>query len=373
MKIAIFSDFFFPKIDGVVRQTTSILEHLHQCGDDVIVFCADFGERRYKGAKIKGLPKIKCPTYPEWPMPIPRKRYIQKELQKFEPDVALIICPTFLGLRAVSIVKQAGVPLAMSHHTDWPTFLKKHGLGFLSEPVWKLIVHLHNRADCNFASSAISRKEMIRRGIHSVHVWPHSLKSGCFGPSYHSERMRDRLLGKHKDNTLLLYVGRVSKEKGLLFLEKIMDARGTLSLAIVGDGPQRKQLEKRLPKDRTVFTGFLEGEELAEAYASADIFIFPSEFETKGFVMLESMASMTPVVACNAGGIPDTIVHGKNGLLYEPGDVKGAIDCIESLISRPSLKEAIARQALSADITFESWDKDLDIMRSMLKKTAEML
>jgi glycosyltransferase involved in cell wall biosynthesis len=140
-------------------------------------------------------------------------------------------------------------------------------------------------------------------------------------------------------------VGRLSPEKQLERLAPILDAVPEARLALVGDGPARPELERLFAGRRVSFLGFLKGEELASAFASADVFVMPSTTETLGFVVLEAMASGCPVVAARAGGIPDLIDHGESGHLYAPEDAEDAIAAIRALLGRPSLRRFISQQA----------------------------
>lgn len=127
--------------------------------------------------------------------------------------------------------------------------------------------------------------------------------------------------GGNPDDTLLIYVGRLGREKRLQDLRKVLDDNSQLRLAIVGQGPYREDLEKIFEGTKTVFMGQLQGEPLWQAFASADMFVMPSDSETLGFVVLEAMASGIPVVGVRAGGVPDLVKEGENGYLVEPGDM----------------------------------------------------
>jgi glycosyltransferase involved in cell wall biosynthesis len=128
------------------------------------------------------------------------------------------------------------------------------------------------------------------------------------------------LTGGQPERTLLLYAGRLAREKRIEWLRPLCDALPDVSLAIVGDGPVREELEERFRGTPTVFTGYLQGEDLSQAYASADLFVFPSATETFGIVILEAMASGLPVVAVGAGGPIDQVHHDRDGYLSDPQD-----------------------------------------------------
>jgi glycosyltransferase involved in cell wall biosynthesis len=155
--------------------------------------------------------------------------------------------------------------------------------------------------------------------------------------------MRHRLGDGRSDQPLLLYVGRLAREKSVESLAWVMDALPDARLALVGDGPDRKRLERVFAKLPVHFAGFLAGDELAAAFASADVFVMPSTTETLGFVALEAMASGVPVVAADAGGLRDVVRDGENGLLYDPRQRKGALAPIQRLLASRGLALELAR------------------------------
>jgi glycosyltransferase involved in cell wall biosynthesis len=162
--------------------------------------------------------------------------------------------------------------------------------------------------------------------------------------------MRQRLLGGRSDTgKLLLYIGRLSAEKQIERIRPVLDAMPEARLALVGDGPYRQQLESLFAGSAATFVGYLAGDELASAYASADAFLFPSSTETLGLVLLEAMAAGCPVVGANRGGIPDIVSDGQNGCLYEPDGVDGGAGSLaaatERLLGDASEREQLRRNA----------------------------
>jgi glycosyltransferase involved in cell wall biosynthesis len=167
--------------------------------------------------------------------------------------------------------------------------------------------------------------------------------------------MRNRLSDGEPNKPLLLYVGRLSAEKQVEKLRDVVHAIPGARMAIVGDGPVRADLEKHFNGTPTVFTGYLRGEELAAAFASTDLFVFPSETETLGLVLLESMASGCPVVACRAGGITDAVQDGHTGFLFDPCDPGALVATVKRALASPSDLEAIRIRARE-DTERHSWE-----------------
>jgi glycosyltransferase involved in cell wall biosynthesis len=157
--------------------------------------------------------------------------------------------------------------------------------------------------------------------------------------------MRKRLTGGNPTLPLMLYVGRLSNEKRLDWLYAPITQLNGVRLAFIGSGPAEAHLRERFKGTNTVFMGYMSGEELAQAYASADVFAFPSDTETLGFVAMEAMASGVPAVGARAGGIPDVIEPGKNGLMFTPGDLGDLTDQLKLLLFNPALRKQLGHQA----------------------------
>ena len=155
----------------------------------------------------------------------------------------------------------------------------------------------------------------------------------------------------------MIYVGRLSAEKQIERIKPVLDNIPGACLALVGDGPYRGQLEKIFENTKTNFIGYLSGEELASAYASGDIFLFPSSTETLGLVLLEAMAAGCPVIGANKGGIPDIINNGINGCLYNPDEKdngeRSLIEATKKILADKNKKEAMRKEARKEA---EQWD-----------------
>ncbi|MBK8024150.1 MAG: glycosyltransferase [Chloroflexi bacterium] len=163
----------------------------------------------------------------------------------------------------------------------------------------------------------------------------------------------------HPDETLLLYVGRISSEKQIDHLRPVLESVPGTRLAIIGDGPARADMEAYFAGTPTKFMGYMKGEPLSQAYASADAFVFPSSMETFGLVVVEAMAAGLPVVASRVGGIPDVVHIGETGYTFDVGDIDGLIDGVRRTVSS---RERIAEMGRSARAFAEtqSWDAMMD-------------
>ncbi|MDY6807137.1 MAG: glycosyltransferase [Cyanobacteriota bacterium] len=344
MKIALFTETFLPKIDGIVTRLCHTVEHLQRLGDDVLIFSPEGGLTEYKGAKIYGVDGFPLPLYPElklaWPTPA-----IGLELERFQPDIVHVANPAVLGLGGLYYAKKFNIPLVASYHTHLPQYLHHYGLGILEGFLWELLKGAHNQAELNLCTSTAMVEELTNHGIERADLWQRGVDTEMFQPHFATAEMRDRLSAGHPDSTLLLYVGRLGAEKEIDRIKPVLEAIPNARLALVGDGPHREALEEHFANTPTHFVGYLRGRELAQAYASADAFIFPSRTETLGLVLLEAMAAGTPVVAARSGGIPDIVTDGVNGYLFDPADDDGAIAATKMLLERSEEREALRDNA----------------------------
>jgi len=252
-----------------------------------------------------------------------------------------------------------------SFHTLYGEFVKQYkGLKALSNVLWWLTREYHNRANLNLTVSSAMQEDLVRRGFRRVELWPPAVDSDLFHPNRASAAMRSRLSGGQADRPLLLTVSRLAPEKNVAFLADLIALLPDVCLAIVGDGPERAALECRFEGTNSRFLGYLRGEELASAYASADAFVYASETETMGNVVLEAMASGLGVVAPNAGGIPNLLSHGTTGFLYRPRDLQGALQFTRELLADHELRSRVGQAARQA-IEERNWEQSVDRVREM--------
>jgi glycosyltransferase involved in cell wall biosynthesis len=353
LRVALITETFLPKIDGIVTRLCHTIRHLRALGHSVLVVAPE-GVREYEGVPVHGVPGIPFPVYPELKLALPRPS-IGAALEAFRPDLVHAINPAVLGLSAFLYADQRGVPLVVSYHTHLPKYLRYYGLGNLEWLMWWLIRNTYNRADLLLATSRAMQRELEQKGIRCVRLWRRGVDTALFHPSRASADTRVRLTEGHPDDKLLLYVGRLSAEKEVERCREVLAAVPGLRLALVGDGPHRQKLQQHFSGTPTHFAGFLQGEELASAFASADAFLLPSQTETLGLVLLEAMAAGCPVVAPRAGGIADIVQDGVTGHLYDPSYRDGATHAVRRLLSDADHHAQIAHRA-RADAELWGWD-----------------
>jgi len=344
MRIALFTETFLPKVDGIVTRLRHTINYLQQGGDQVLVVAPDGGVTEHKGAQVYGVSGMPLPLYPELKLALPRPA-IGEALETFQPDLIHIVNPAVLGLAGLYYAKMMGLPLIASYHTHLPQYLQHYGMGALEGVLWELLKAAHNQAELNLCTSTAMMEELSEHGIQRVALWQRGVDTELFRPHLRSQEMRDYLSQGNPEDPLLLYVGRVSAEKQIDEIKPVLAAIPQARLAIVGDGPHRETLEKHFSDTRTHFVGYLEGETLGAAYASADAFIFPSRTETLGLVLLEAMAAGCPVVAARSGGIPDIVTDSINGYLFDPHDPEGAVTATKRLLETQSERESLRERA----------------------------
>ncbi len=275
--------------------------------------------------------------------------------------------PFAFGFRCHDVLRQANMrtPSVFSFHTLYGEFVKQYKLlKPLSALLWWLMREYHNAADVNLTVSSIMQSELVQRGFERVELWPPAVDSELFHPDRRSVAMRARLSNGRPDRPLLLTVSRLAPEKNVGFLASVLREVPQAALAIVGDGPQRPALEQQFKGLDAHFLGYLKGKELAAAYASADAFVYASETETMGNVVLEAMACGCPVVVPKAGGIPSLVTHRTTGFLYRPGDLKEAAQLTRSVLSDDALRSQVG-QAARQEIEERNWEQSIGRVRQV--------
>ncbi len=345
MKVAFFTETFLPKTDGIVTTLCQTIRHLHRRGHEVLIVAPEGDVVEFEGCRIVAVPGWRFPFYPELRLAFSRSS-VHRILEQFQPDVVHAVEPVCLGIAALYLSGggeggKLRAPLVISYHTDLPKYLKYFGMGFIEPIIWPLLRLRHNRATVNLGTSLPVVRELEQNGIARVALWPGGVDSDRFHPHHRSSAMRAHLSAGHPESPLLLYAGRLSAEKSIERLAPILRAIPQARLALVGDGPHRAALLQHFAGLPVSFAGFLHGDALAQAFASCDAFLMPSQTETLGLVVLEAMASGVPVVAARAGGIPDMIEDGISGFLFDTDSQAAAI--LTRIFNDSTLREAIGR------------------------------
>ena len=359
LKVAVFTETFLPKLDGVVTVICLLLDHLKVHGIEVMVFSPGEHVEEYNGYPVVSItPSVPMPMYPEAWLSIPMKGTF-KTLKEFDPDIIHVANPWCAGLMFIRFSKTLKKPLVMSFHTHLMEMAKFYHLGFIQKPLWSIHRYIYRRADYRVATSKRIVNELESHGFGDTGLWRRGVDATVFSPDYYDEEMRKRLTNGQPDKKLLLFVGRVAAEKQIEQIAHVLDAIPNTHLAIIGDGPFRPNLEKVYAGKSVTFAGYLDGKDLSAAYSVSDIFVFPSAIETFGLVVAEAMSVGLPVVTSDVGGIPELIESGKNGYIFQPNDIKQMISYVQDLVDNPAKgKEmgALARETVKG----LTWDAIMD-------------
>ncbi len=367
MQIAFFSEVFLPKFDGITNTLCRLFDYMEKKDHHSILFAPAGGPVQYASTVVIGLRGIPSVFYPDFQL-VPPVHDVSVYIKAFKPDIIHLVNPVSLCLTGLWYGLEHNIPIVASYQTDIAGFAAQWGLGYLGPMIWSYLRHIHNQADLNLAPSNFTKQELVANQFKNVEIWSRGVDTTLYSPSKYSKEMRSRLTGGQSSAPLLLYVGRLSSEKRITWLRALLDQLPNVRLAIVGDGPQRGDLEKMFAGTATVFTGFLSGEPLAQAYASSDAFVFTGANETFGNVVLEAMASGLAVVVPNSGGVVDFVIHNKTGLLYEANDVGKFVAEVERLVSSRELSRQLGAAALEYARN-RSWDSIFD----KLMNTYQML
>jgi glycosyltransferase involved in cell wall biosynthesis len=259
----------------------------------------------------------------------------------------IISTPAPLGLAALAIGKMMGLRLSSIYHTDLPQYIRYYTEDEEMEGLtWQYLRWFYAQMDCIYVPSKVYLDQLIAKGFHpaKLRLFPHGADLDAFHPRFRDPRFWEKYGGNGR--THITYVGRVAKEKDLDILVevffKLAKRHPECQLAVVGDGPYLSTMKEKLRSAKAVFTGFLHGEMLSRAYASSDIFLFPSTTDTFGNVIVEAMASGVPVVVSDKGGPREVVMHGRTGLVTKGRDVEAMLEAVEQLVADPDLRLRMA-------------------------------
>jgi phosphatidylinositol alpha 1,6-mannosyltransferase len=273
----------------------------------------------------------------------------------FRPDVVHLASPVALGAVGLRAARRLGIPTVAVYQTDVAGFARQYGVP-ADAVVGRWVGRIHRRATRTLVPSRSSYTQLEGLGVTDLHLWRRGVSLDLFGPDNRSQELHEHWTRRRRDQVVVGYVGRLAAEKQVRRLQEVARIPGT-RLVVVGDGPARGWLEKRLSDAK--FTGMLRGQDLARAFASLDVFVHTGEAETFCQTLQEAQASGVPVVAPASGGPVDLVKHGETGLLYDPADKAALRRTVATLVGDPDLRTSLAASAL-ARVRGRSWASVVD-------------
>ncbi|OTG68606.1 glycosyl transferase [Acinetobacter sp. ANC 4470] len=345
LKIAIVTETWSPEINGVALSLLQLCKGLQKQGHKILLIrpeqeqsCRDFSPNKECLVKAQSIPK-----YPSLQFGWPQFLKVSNALDAFAPNVVHIVTEGPLGLSALQAAKVKGIPVSSGFHSPFQEFSRFFDLAFLVKPIQCYLRWFHNNTQMTCIPSKDTEYILRQFGVCCpLVVVGRGVDIACFSPEYYSDALRQKW-GVNSDTKVLLYVGRLSPEKEIdvlvsAYLAMKQTAKHDIKLVIVGDGPERSRLEMLSQGHGVVFTGVLTGSNLAQAYASANVFVFASQVETFGNVVLEAMASGLPIIAYDYACAHLHVKHAETGWLSPLGNVTSLIQSIYTLPNNPQLK-----------------------------------
>ena len=353
LRVALFTGNYNHIRDGVALTLNRLVHHLEQESIAVKIFAPSSQQPAivpHAGELI---------VTPSISMPVPgRKEYRvathfarkdRRELAAFNPDLIHIATPDGLGIGALKWAKKHKVPVVSSYHTHFLSYVDyyKLFLGPVKWPFKKMMQWFYPQCERTYVPTQSMIDELAREQIHGhMKIWARGIDTDSFNPKKRDEEWR-RSVGIADDELVVSFVSRLVWEKELrTYIESVRSLQKEfpkVRAMVVGDGPAMKEAQKLLPNG--IFTGFCSGDDLARAYASSDIFLFPSFTETFGNVTLEAMSSGLPCLVADAIGSRSLVIDGQNGFLAKAGDLSDFITKLRILIEDASLREQMAQQS----------------------------
>jgi len=341
-KIALFTD-TLDEINGVAITIKRLISTARNRGVEMTVITAgdDVADAVEGVKKFRSVGDFVLPEYPELKLNFPPILDVMDFIEREGFTRIHVSTPGTVGLLGLLIARMMNIPVAGTYHTDIPQYVRSlTNDEFLEQAAWSYMIWFYSQMEEVMVPSVGTRKQLAARGLppERMKPLPRWVDTEAYSPEKQTPgfwKSRGAGFGK----TVLLYVGRVSREKGLEMLvdtfRELIDGGASIALAVIGDGPYRDDMEAALSGYPILFTGYLAGEQLQQGYASADLFVFPSATDTFGNVVLEAQASGLPVIVSDEGGPRELMVDGETGVVFRAGIKDDLVSAIRLMISDP--------------------------------------
>ncbi|WP_313339840.1 glycosyltransferase family 1 protein [Sedimentibacter sp.] len=359
MKIAIFSDTYSPQINGVTNTLDKLVQYFESNHIEYKIFAPKYDDEN-KEEHTERFYSLKFFMYPECRLALPNIFRISQSLSEFKPDIIHLMTEFNMGMTGMIYGKKNNIPTISNYTTNFSQYTEYYNLEIFKQPIWDYMKWFHNQNNITLCPSNEAQKLLNKNGINKTSLFSRGIDSHKFNPSYRNVKLRKELGIENK--TTFLYVGRVATEKDMDILNEsyrlIREKHHNTALIITGEGPYLEECKEMFPED-TIYTGFKKGHELAEIYASSDMFVCPSSTETFGNVVLEAMASGLAVIGADAGGIKEIISHKQNGLKFKAKDSNELTNCMQELIENKSLRNYVKSNGLKFAQN-RTWERIID-------------
>jgi glycosyltransferase involved in cell wall biosynthesis len=374
LRVALFTGNYNYIKDGVALTLNRLVAFLEARGIPVLIFAPVAGEPAFPSVgEVVPVPSMAIPTRPEYRIALGLSKAARQRLEDFRPTLFHIAVPDIAGYKALKLAESWKVPVVASFHTRYDTYLRFYGLALFEKLGQRYMRHFYSRVRRIYPPSE-SMAEILRKdgAPGKVEIWARGVDSTLFSPEKRDMDWR-RSIGIADDEVAISFAGRLVKEKNIAIYMRVLNALADKGLRVkplvIGDGPEMAGMKAGLRNG--VFAGFLHGEELARAYASSDIFFFPSESETFGNVTLEAMASGLPAVNAIASGSNSLVAEGVTGHLVSARDEAGLAARLAALAGDAALRKEMGDAARARALDY-SWDTILsgllDSYRAVLRE-----
>ena len=373
MRIAFFSEVYWPMVSGVAITLRRAVDALRARGHAVRVYTASYAlaEGVADRAEVHRSRSRSFFLYPDMQWAFPRHRELVADAAAFSPDIIHVATEFAVGVAGLRVARALGVPAVASAHTHYDEYAARYRLHWALTPGWRYLRWFYGRTERVLCPSRIYESHLHGRGVRHTALWTRGVDTATFAPGFRSAEYR-AAVGAGPDDLLMTYVGRLAPEKNLdLLLDAwpaIVARHPRARLALVGGGPRADALARRqLPGVRLM--GELGGTALSAAYASADIFAFPSTSETFGNVLLEAMAAGVAPVVARSGGVLDFARHAENAWLVEPNSVEALVQGIERVAADGELRRRLSAGAVRTAAA-RRWDVVHDGLAELYREVA---
>ena len=359
LRIAVVTETYPPEINGVAMTLGRFVRALQEREHQVQLIrprqSADDQPRDESNLEQVLRPGVPIPRYAGLRMGLPAKSTLRRIWSLKRPDVVHVVTEGPLGWSALAAANTLRIPVATDFHTNFHSYSRHYGLGWLKKPIAAYLRKFHNQARVTMVPSLTIRRDLESAGFRNLEVVARGVDTQLFDPARRNQDLR-AAWGVPEQGLAVLYVGRIAPEKNLDLLVRAFRAiarvRPDARLILVGDGPELAALRAAHPD--FVCCGALRGEDLARHYAAADVFLFPSLTETFGNVLLEAMASGLASVSFDYAAAAEHVRHEVNGLKAGYGDAGEFVAQCLRLTSEAGLRASLGREARASALDL-SW------------------